>query len=375
MSFTLAAGALAAVLAGSTAGRPQLPEPSGQYAVGTRLLEPLVDGSRPDTRFVSGKRTVAVQLWYPAAPGRGGFSPYIPEPWLVDYLKREGSSPEDIESWRHLSTHGRLGAPAASGVFPLVLFSQGMGMSRFNYTAWVEDLASRGFIVASIDHPEIAPLSVDGRIVASGAPDPDPAVPARRVGEMAADIELVRTVLLRSADRLHIDKENTAVVGHSLGGAAALETCRTNPSVGACVDIDGDAWGRVEQEGVGRAFLLLLNEPTFSDADFTARGRSRDRFAEMGRQRRAQWKELATKQSAPAVLVLIRGTNHLSFTDAPFVRPSLVAESGGALTDPVRVLRTTVRLIAQYLKNSFAGNPTLVAPGEAFVTVTPLKDW
>jgi dienelactone hydrolase len=274
--------ALAAMLASAAAVPSPLPAPSGRYAVGTRVLAPITDASRTDRRFVSGKRTVLVQLWYPTNNRRGDFSPYVPEPWLIDYLKKESSAPDAVESWRHLKTHAYLAAPAAGGRFPLVLFSQGMGMPRFNYTSWLGEIASRGFIVASIDHPEIAPVRVDDRIIEAGAAGGDPAVPARRVNEMAADMELVRATLLRSAEKFHIDPGKTAVIGHSLGGAAALEACRTNRRVGACVDIDGDAWGTVEKEGVGRSFLLVLNKPIFADSDFAARGGSREGFQKMG---------------------------------------------------------------------------------------------
>jgi dienelactone hydrolase len=375
MNLLVVCRAVAALLASATMAPSPLPALSGPYAVGTRVLTPIADASRPDVRFASGKRTVLVQLWYPTNRSRGDFSRYVPEPWLIDYLKRESSAPAAVDSWRHLKTRAYLAAPAADGRFPLILFSQGMGMLRFNYTSWLEELASLGLIIASIDHPGIVPIRLNDRVVEGGAVSGDPAVPARRVSEMAADIDLVRATLLRSAGKLHIDTRKVAVVGHSLGGAAALESCRTNPSIGACVDIDGDAWGTVEKEGVGKPFLLVLNEPIFTDADLASRGGSRERLTEMGQQRRAQWKELIAKQSAPAILVLVKGTNHLSFTDAPFIRRELVADGGGTLTDPTRTLTITSGLIAAYIRNSLAGTPNLGAPPDDFITVVSLRDW
>jgi hypothetical protein len=73
--------------------------------------------------------------------------------------------------------------------------------------------------------------------------------------------------------------------------------------------------------------------------------------------------------------VLVNGTNHLSFTDAPFVRRGLVDEGGGALTDPARVLRVTADLITEYIRNAFAGKPSVGAPPDDFIQVIALKDW
>src|SRR2546425_1025709 len=50
-------------------------------------------------------------------------------------------------------------------------------------------------------------------------------------------------------------------LGHSLGGAAALEACVSQALLRACADMDGYPFGDVEQQGVGRPFLVLLSQP------------------------------------------------------------------------------------------------------------------
>ena len=59
---------------------------------------------------------------------------------------------------------------------PLVVFSHGLGSSGFNYTCLIEDLVSRGYIVASIEHTyiDLAVWFPDGR-VAPRHNDPPPA--------------------------------------------------------------------------------------------------------------------------------------------------------------------------------------------------------
>ena len=48
----------------------------------------------------------------------------------------------------------------------MVIFSHGAGGTGFEYTSLIEDLASRGYVVATIEHTEFgaAVLFPDGRI-------------------------------------------------------------------------------------------------------------------------------------------------------------------------------------------------------------------
>jgi dienelactone hydrolase len=371
---------LSAVLVAAVHAAPEpadpgpLPAPSGRYAVGTQELAPVIDRRAADGATPARTRTIQVQVWYPATKRKAKPAPYVASPALIDHLKKEAGAAEAVEAWRSLKTHALQGAPVASGKFPLIVFSQGLGLPRFYYTAWLEELASQGFVVASLDHPEIAPMVVDGKIVEGGAPSNDPLVAARRTEEMAGDVKAVIARLARSSSALHLDGHRVAAVGHALGGVAALEACRTDPGIGGCVDIDGSAWGAVERRGVGRPFLLLLGEPLTRVADGGGSGGAREKAAQSGRQRRMEWRAVLEKQLAPATVVLVKGAAPLSFTDAPFVRPQLLAQSGEKLTDPAQLVRATSRLIAEYLRNAFAKRAGVGKPAEAFLSLASLSE-
>ncbi len=53
------------------------------------------------------------------------------------------------------------------GRFPVVLFSPGSGGARTQNTAWAEELASHGYLVAALDHPydSAAVVLTDGRTI------------------------------------------------------------------------------------------------------------------------------------------------------------------------------------------------------------------
>ena len=59
-------------------------------------------------------------------------------------------------------THARVGVPVKQGKHPVVLFSPGLGFSRFLNTALLEDLASQGYLVVAMDHTHESPVEFPG---------------------------------------------------------------------------------------------------------------------------------------------------------------------------------------------------------------------
>lgn len=349
-----------------------LPAPTGAMPVGTIVLH-FLDKSRPDTiAKTAGKfRELMVQVWYPSrASPTGTGAPYIPDPALFHMLATVdggyyGQSAATLNWWNALHTHSSWNAPVLHGGhrLPLLIFSPGLGITRANYTAFAEELASHGYVVAVIDHPyggfTVLP---DGRTLSA---DDDPGnedekqVPAHLTA-YAADAAFVIHGLSQHQARTPvqfaevIDFERIGMLGHSLGGAAALETCRANKQVKACADLDGAPFGKVTEEGVQKPTLLLLEDPDYSDADLAAKGRTREQWQAMGKKGIAMWASIAKRNDVPVYKVKIRGTGHLSFSDAPFVMPDTITRFGGNILDAQTTFdRITAYLLAffnQYLK-------------------------
>src|SRR5262249_16348431 len=130
------------------------------------------------------------------------------------------------------------------------------GVKALFYSSLQTDLASHGFVVAAIEHTYDAPVVVfpDGRIVRplskekSGAPT-TPSQDMKAVNAAAdypaQDIIFVKKkvaeVTNRGSDifRNRLDISKVAVVGHSLGGMAALRVCQIDAEIRACANIDG----------------------------------------------------------------------------------------------------------------------------------------
>ena len=117
----------------------QLIKPTGLHPIGTITYE-WIDVSRElqYSTHVGDKRAIKVQIWYPAKPGATTFkAPY--SALSKDYLK--------------VSTNSNLRPPFSEKVnnSNIIIISPGRGTEGFLYTAMAEELASHGFVVASVD--------------------------------------------------------------------------------------------------------------------------------------------------------------------------------------------------------------------------------
>lgn len=346
-----------------------LPTPDGAHAVGTTVRH-LVDSTRGDLRGGTGRRSLAVQLWYPAADTGRGSARYLPDTGLLEAMRARGYAGLDsaeIGRLRGVWTHAAWNVPVRPGpALPVLVLSHGHGMSRTQYAALAAALASRGYLVAAVDHP-YGGLAVHpgGRVLA--LPD-DPAdltqdsVLARRAVEWAQDASFVLDQLARPGSALGASVGATAdvaragMVGHSFGGAAALEACRLDARFRACANLDGFPFGPVRGAGPGGPTLVLLSDPRPTDAELAARGRTRAQWTAMGRQRFADFSAVfARRPDLPAFVAEIHGTGHHSFSDAPFVAPSLLTRWGGRLLAPERAQQVVVAYLAAFFDAHLRG--------------------
>ena len=212
----------------------ELPAPGGPWAVGTWHTA-WTDTSRDEvvTADPSDRRQLVVRFWYPAdSASRGGLRTYMDTATAGMWVDRFGV-PAGFE--RHVRVHSREGVRVAAGRFPVVVFSHGLSWPSLMYQSYLEELASRGYVVAAIDHPYGADVVVfpDGRVERYGLwPDGfardearDSAL-AAYVGTWRDDIRYVVDDVLpevNATGRLqgHLDLERIGVLGHSYGGSAA----------------------------------------------------------------------------------------------------------------------------------------------------------
>jgi dienelactone hydrolase len=357
VAMVLAAGPFALL-----APVPELPAPSGPFDVGAEIYR-WVDASRdePVTEDSSDKRNVIAQAWYPAqAPGAE----------RSIYMDGLDNLPPNVvvlprfvmQSYDRIDTHATLNAEISSQkLWPVLIFSPGFGAPRAFYTGLAAELASRGYVVLTLDHPYEAAVTqlADGSIAARIDTSPydiearDPWM-AAQLDVRAADVRFALDRLVEGAGRLkgHVDLSRVVAVGHSFGGATAAAASARDPRIAAAVNIDGTPYGEIPV--LNRPFLLLQ-----SDYAVTTHG---DSFMTRN-------KVLLEQTSAPAWRYEILRANHVVFTDAPlfFAPPALWALSqvfGGDLFGGSRGAMETQRaaadIIDAFIRESLFGESGLV---------------
>lgn len=368
VAFTLVAAPLLAFPV------PRLPDPGGPYPLGTVSFH-WTDAGRLEayTSDPADQREIMVQFWYPAEPAPGA----EPAPWMerLDVagpaIARYLRLPDFILDHTGLiRTHAYPEAPlaAAEPRYPVILYSHGWNGFRTTNLDEVEALASRGYVVVTIDHTYGAMLTVfpGGRVVLN-QPDALPAddipeaeaQPLREqlVGTYAGDLRFVLDQLERLdrgavegpfAGRL--DLERVGLFGHSTGGGAVALACSQDPRCRAGVGLD--AWLVPVPEaaldaGLAQPFLFLWSE-VWSSA------RNDERFARLIPQLRGDFRS-----------VTIRGTRHYDFTLLPLLSPLAPALGLKGPLAGARVMQIVDDYLTAFFDQALKGRPTPLWVGPA----------
>ena len=266
---------------------------------------------------------------------------------------------EQDGSFREVPVHFYYPADAAGGErFPLVVFSHGaFGYYQSNTSTYME-LASNGYVVAALDHPHHAFFTRDteGKTVLADMDFISTAMNLNSMDDREVQYALYRDwMALRTADmNFAVDEIKTAaqtgaadeswyisekeggaiqtvlgiidttrigLMGHSMGGATAVELGRERSDINAVIDLDGTMLG--EYVGVENGEMLVRDDPYTvpvldlnnwesynNNEEYIARGFPYPNVEVVG-------------HAADGFSVGIRDSRHMDFTDLPLLSPFL----------------------------------------------------
>jgi len=297
---------------------------------------------------------------------------FTDESRMETYNKQGGARTLTVEFWYPENAGGR---------FPLVVFSHGAFGIRASNETLFQELASHGYVVCSIDHTYHCLYTTDanGKSLRS-----DGGYMSELRGENAkqdkqnslelykkwmdirvADINFVIDAVAaytRSdpSDKLYglINIEKIGVIGHSLGGSAALGIGRLRSDIGAVIALEAPFLYDIL--GVENDLFVFENAEypvpvlnVYSDSSWT---------------HLAQWPQYAQNvrmlsgQNKNAYSVHIEGTGHLSLTDLSLSSPVLTRILNGhsSSVTPEDCL-TQLNEICLSFFNCFVKNETLEA--------------
>ncbi|MFD8547141.1 alpha/beta hydrolase family protein [Streptomyces sp. NPDC059649] len=332
-----------------------LPAPTGRHQVGAVALH-LIDrqrrdpwgGGTPGHRY----REVMVGVRYPAGAGAGRY------PRAAQLTPREAAAFDRMNSfsehvppgkvaWQATRTAARTGAPVAprrpGQRLPVVLYSPGAGDPRGFGSTLCDELASRGYVVVTLDHTYEAPAVEfpGGRVARSVMPAE--VAKARQAGRMT---ELLRKVsAVRVADtRFVLDElggrrgasplprglrgalnlRAVGMFGQSAGGFTAAQTLHDDRRIRAAANLDGVMGytqrdddpsnpSTVGRDGVDRPLLLMGMD-----------GDTHHTVASWG----AVWEHSRGRDGAWLRDLTLRGSRHATYTDAETLIPQIARQLG-----------------------------------------------
>lgn len=318
--------------------------PTGRFPVGTISYE-WTDTTRNIhiTSHSGDKRTICVQLWYPANID----SQSIPAPYSA--LSKD---------YRQVTSHSYLRPSFTDQIkqAPLLLFSPGRGTERFLYTTLIEELASHGYIVASVDMPDIGyVLYADGLILTPSTAYKPPRgmmggpyekvdqffeVPTQ-LGYEDLSFAYHKIAELNAHDPHHrfrdkINLDQLGIFGHSLGGRIAGKFAVEHPHVKAYISMEGIPPRDIRYQGkMTIPIALLCSSGTWPYA-------------------KENYFSLIDNRSAPVFMIELPDFGHNSVTDNPFIYP----ESFGYEIEPGLGLEISRKIVLGYFESIFQAKET-----------------
>ena len=350
----------------------ELPVPTGAYPVGRAEFD-LTDASRLDPLADQGSspRELVVWVWYPAAQAGSVPAPYLPAFWAQAHDQDQGIGVLIEHDFSRIQTHSyeEAALAVAPQAFPVLVMEPGLGPMATDYTAFAENLASHGYIVAGINPTDSANWTVfpDGRTVLRTAKGniPDNDTPAalnadasRILAVWAQDEQFVMDQLAiqntSASSPFHnrMDLDRIGLWGHSFGGAAAVAVCQVDPRCKAGVDMDGTPWGRSEQMALSRPFMFLTEDYS---------GGCDRNCAEMRQ-------VFLHTEPGEAYFLSVAGAQHFNFSDLPYrqipvVRPLFTLFGYDGTIQPARGLQIGNAYLVAFFDHYLKGSPEALLGG------------
>jgi dienelactone hydrolase len=322
------------------------PPPAGTERVGTRVLH-LLDSSRADPYLGNGaRRELLLRLWYPSSDSGCTRADYTSAGVLNEFSRLLATAMPRIE------TNSCLNAAVAAGAHPVVLITPGFTGTFTDYTFLAEDLASHGYVVASVDHTyeAVAVEFPDGRIEKgvfgsslTNYTRSDLSALKVAVSVRIADLRFVAdrlTAMNAGGDAAlagRFDLSRMAVLGHSLGGLTAVRAVASDSRFRAAISLDGLVPDHLTPPTRTPVLLFKAGTDPWNENDCQL------------------WSALQAGRTA----IDLTGAEHAAMSDAIWLAPAAAATGPMGIDGTIAAIRS---VSAEFLNQVFTGT---VADGPA----------
>ena len=267
--------------------------------------------------------------------------------------------------------------------FPLIVFSHGaFGYYQSNTSTYME-LASNGYVVASLDHPHHAFFTkdTDGKTVIVDMDFLNTALNLNsemgneklyalytewmtlRTGDVDFAVDTIKAAVIagktdeswflsdRESDAIksvlnRTDIEKIGLMGHSMGGATAVALGRERDDISAVVDVDGTMLG--EYTGVENGEFTFREEPYTVPVLAFDNWDSYNDMAEYQAQGGIHPNVRLLNSASVGFQTTIRGSKHMDFTDLPLLSPLLGRLLGSGERDTKETMTIVNSLVLDF---------------------------
>ncbi|UTM60312.1 hypothetical protein L4174_019870 [Photobacterium sp. CCB-ST2H9] len=274
---------------GKNAAAHVYPAPGGPYRVGVKAFDLLDAGPDGMSPVPETTRRLPVKVFYPTQENSGQYQGYF-DSWghQISYLERV--RPEDkpihpnqfelssILSWSR--ANAQIAPPESGTGWPVLIYSHGAFLFEVDNTELLEDLASRGYVVVSINHTYISGIASfqDGSAISAYVPEDSDDVDTDKgfayfdqviAPQIIHDVFYVYQWLTWHPELFDYQLDDTRIgtLGYSLGGSAAMNSCAQIAACVASANMDGLLLGKVREQPLNKPLLLMQTpEQTLAEA-------------------------------------------------------------------------------------------------------------
>jgi dienelactone hydrolase len=234
---------------------------------------------------------------------------------------------------------------------PILFLSPGWSFPRGFYTVFASAIASQGFIVMTMDHPNETNIITypDGHSVTTVTAEPeslDDIVPylQPRLDDVQFLLDQLENAtamgeLLPHRGPRAFSTDRVAMIGQSLGGVAAVYAANQDFRIRTAINWDQELFGPGLMKNMSTPVLHMFR-PESAKPD---------------------WMDAWPQIQGPTLWLEIANTTHQSFTDAIFLGQASGEDSSALLElvgtiEPERMLRIVADYTAEWMNGVFAGN-------------------
>lgn len=323
------------------------PIPTGPYAVGTMRME-LHDVSRKEIYSDNPDdiRKVVVNFFYPTHKFLQEKQNYLSD--KIDAFTFLVAQHYAMPQWLikkmfTIKTNAYTNAPLAKNItqYPIVLFSHGLlGMPSDMYISLLENLASNGYIIVAIDHPYFNFLTRynDGTIASSAglqtqfqqmSIDEQKKFQSKAINIYKDDIQFILDQLILFNEDQNtvfyhkLDLNVIGVMGHSAGGTAAIELCRIDHRIKACIDLDGWYDHIIGNTPIEQPLLLMFGSKSIEITEPTTKYLKRKQLSRdeyYAREEKIAEHRKTLCNSLTCEMITIANASHEDFGDEVFLK-------------------------------------------------------